>query len=54
MQRLELKAERDSVVVENLNASITEALEEKEQQKTTDGQHTFLLLDLIPSLFLTF
>lgn len=42
MQRLELKAERDSVgvVEEILNASITEALEEREQQETSEGQHT--------------
>lgn len=42
MQRLELKAEGDSVV-EILNTSITEAPVELEQQKATEGQHTQLL-----------
>ncbi|XP_076595861.1 uncharacterized protein LOC143326204 isoform X2 [Chaetodon auriga] len=36
VSRLELKAERQSAVEEILNTSITEALEEKEQQKTTE------------------
>ncbi|XP_070818058.1 caldesmon isoform X2 [Chaetodon trifascialis] len=36
VSRLELKAERHSAVEEILNTSITEALEEKEQQKTTE------------------
>lgn len=57
MQRLELKAERDSVgvVEEILNASITEALEEREQQETSEGQHTLFSARLysIYNFFLT-
>ncbi|XP_045885821.1 capping protein-inhibiting regulator of actin dynamics isoform X2 [Micropterus dolomieu] len=36
VSRLEMKAEGDSVVEETLNASITEALEEREHQKATE------------------